>query len=125
MVSDELTRLSPADLGTFGQVVLSAFRRHAVASPLVRLPTDDLVYAFNLIRIPTTDDSTAARALIEANRAIYDRVHAMGGTLHPVSAFPMSPDDWRDHFGPAWKCLRDAKERFDPRHVLTTGYEVF
>ena len=82
-------------------------------------------YAFNLIRMPTTDDSTAARRLVAANRAIYDRVHAAGGTLHPVSVFPMSPDEWRDHFGPAWTRLRDAKERFDPRHVLTPGYEVF
>ena len=62
VVTDELARLSPADLGTFGQVVLSAFRRHAVTSPLVQLPADELVYAFNLIRIPTTDDSPAARA---------------------------------------------------------------
>ena len=73
VVSDKLTRLSPADLGTFGQVVLSAFRRHAVASPLVRLPADDLVYAFNLIRIPTTDDSTAARALIGPTRDLRPR----------------------------------------------------
>ena len=36
VVSDELARLTPADLGTFGQVVLSAFRRHAVTSPLVQ-----------------------------------------------------------------------------------------
>ena len=52
MVSGELARLTPADLGTFGQVVLSAFRRQAVTSPLLRLPADDLCYAFNLVRIP-------------------------------------------------------------------------
>ena len=125
VVADELARATPADLGTFGQVVLSAFRRHAVTTPLVRLPADELVYAFNLIRIPTTDDDTEARRLVEANRAIYERVRAAGGTLHPVSAFPMSRDDWERHFGPAWTRLHDAKERFDPRHVLTPGYAVF
>lgn len=44
VVSGELTKLTPADLGTFGQVVLSAFRRQAVTSPLLRLPADNLVH---------------------------------------------------------------------------------
>jgi hypothetical protein len=125
VVSGELAMLSPADLGPFGQVVLSAFRRQAVTSPLLRLPADHLVYAFNLIRIPTTNDVTEADRLVTANRAIYERVWAAGGTLYPVSAFPMSRDDWRRHFGAAWGQLRDAKQHFDPGHVLTPGYEVF
>jgi FAD/FMN-containing dehydrogenase len=125
VVSGELERLRPADLGTFGQVVLSAFRRPAVASPLVRLPADDLVYAFNLVRLPTTDAVAEADRLVKANRPVYDRVRAAGGTLYPVSAFAMSHDDWRRHFGPAWVRFRDAKQGFDPGHVLTPGYEVF
>jgi cytokinin dehydrogenase len=91
----------------------------------LRLPADDLLYAFNLVRIPTTDAVAEAARLIDANRAIYERVRAAGGTLYPVSALPMSPDDWRRHFGPAWARLRDAKQDFDPGHVLTPGYEVF
>jgi cytokinin dehydrogenase len=125
VVGEELPRLTPADLGTFGQVVLSAFRREAITSPLLRLPEDDLVYAFNLVRIPTTDDAAEARRLVKANRPIYKRVRAAGGTLYPVSAFPMSRDDWRGHFGSSWGRLRDAKRAFDPGHVLTPGYEVF
>jgi FAD/FMN-containing dehydrogenase len=125
VVSDELARLTPADLGPFGQVVLSAFPSQAVTSPLLRLPADKLVYAFNLVRIPTTNDTTEVNRLVMANRAIYERVRAAGGTLYPVSAFPMSRDDWRQHFGAVWGRLRDAKQHFDPRHVLTPGYEVF
>jgi len=37
----------------------------------------------------------------------------------------MSRDDWCRHFGPAWIRFRDAKQTFDPGHVLTPGYEVF
>ena len=105
-VADELTRMTPADLGTFGQIVLSAFRREAVASPLVRLPADELVYVLNLIRFPTTADNAEASRLVDANRAIYERVLAAGGSLYPVSAFPMSPAAWQRHFGPAWNLLR-------------------
>ncbi len=125
VVSGELDRLTPADLGTFGQVVLSAFRRPAATSPLLRLPADNLLYAFNLVRIPTTDSVAEADRLVGANRAIYERIRATGGTLYPVSALPMSRDDWRMHFGSAWAWFRDAKQNFDPGHVLTPGYEVF
>lgn len=110
---------------TLTDYLLSPFRRQAVTSPLLRLPPDDLVYAFNLVRIPTTNAAAEANRLVQANRAIYERVRAGGGTLYPVSAFPMSPDDWREHFGPAWGRLREAKDNFGPGHVLTPGYEVF
>jgi FAD/FMN-containing dehydrogenase len=125
VVSGELKRLTPADLGAFGQVALSAFRRPDATSPLLRLPEDDVVYAFNLIRIPATDAVAEADRLVEANRAIYERVRAAGGTLYPVSAFPMSRDDWRRHFGSAWSWFLGAKQNFDPEHVLTPGYDVF
>lgn len=121
----ELDRLTPADLGTLGQVVISAIRRPAAATPLLQLPADDLLFTFNLVRIPATDAVDEADRLVKANRAIYERVRADGGTLYPVSALPMSRDDWRSHFGSAWPCLRDAKQAFDPEHILTPGYEVF
>lgn len=54
VVGDELARLTPADLGTFGQVALSAFRTQAVTSPLLQLPADNLSYTFNLVRFPTS-----------------------------------------------------------------------
>ena len=125
VVQRELATLTAAHLGTFGQVVLSAFHRQAVSSPLLRLPADNLCYAFNLVRIPTSDDAAEANRLVMANRATDDRIHAAGGTLYPVSAFPMSRDDWRRHFGSAFQRLSDAKKTFDPHHVLTPGYEVF
>jgi cytokinin dehydrogenase len=125
VVSAELDRLTPSDLGQFGQVSLSAFRSRSVTSPMLRLPTDGVCHAVNLVRIPTTDATAEAARLVAANRAAYDRVRAAGGTLYPVSALPMSPDDWRAHFGPVFAQLAAAKRRYDPGHVLTPGYEVF
>ena len=125
VVGYELARLTPADLGTFGQITLTAFRRQAVTTSLLRLPTDDLYYAFNLVRIPTTDSIIEARRLIAANRATYARVRSAGGTLYPVSALPMSRADWRRHFASTFDRLREAKRRFDPDDVLTPGYAIF
>lgn len=126
VASDELARLDPADdLGELGQIVLSPIRSDAITSPLLRTPSGSLCFTFNLIRVPATADISNADRLVEANRAIYERVRNAGGTLYPVSAFPMSSNDWRQHFGPTFDILADAKRKFDPQHVLTPGYEVF
>jgi FAD/FMN-containing dehydrogenase len=67
---------------------------------------------------------TTAR-MVAQNRALYDRIRRAGGVLYPVSAFSMSPDDWKDHFGPSWPRFRQAKQRHDPGNLLTPGYNVF
>jgi FAD/FMN-containing dehydrogenase len=125
VVAGELAELDPADLGPLGQLALSPILRASVTSPLLRLPADRLCYAFNLIRLPPSDDPAGARRLVTANRAVYERVRDAGGTLYPVSAFPMSRADWRDHFGEAFGLLSEAKDDHDPGRVLTPGYEVF
>ncbi len=126
VVNAELAGLEPpADLGPLGQIVLSPIRTSAISSPLFRMPSDELSYTFNLVRIPATDDRRAARRLVEANEATYRRIKAAGGTLYPVSAFSLSRRQWRDHFGPAFGQLKAAKRRFDPENTLTPGYEVF
>jgi FAD/FMN-containing dehydrogenase len=126
VVNAELDALNPAmDLGPFGQVALATIRRSAISSPLLRMPADDLCYAFNLVRIPATDDANEANRLVDANHATYERVKAAGGTLYPVSAFPMSKGEWRDHFGSAFGQLDAAKQQYDPDEILTPGYEIF
>ena len=125
VVAGELDELAPADLGPLGQVAVSPILREVVTSPLLRLPADRLGYGFNLIRFPPSDDPAGARRLVAANRAVYERVREAGGTLYPVSAFPMSGADWRGHFGEAFGQLAEARHEHDPGGVLTPGYEVF
>ena len=123
VVGSELERLGPAaDLGPLGQLTLSPLRRRAISSPLLRLPGDELCWAFNFVRLPAGGD---ARRLVNANAAAYRRIRAAGGTVYPVSALPFSPADWREHFGDAFARLDAAKRRFDPARRLTPGYEVF
>ena len=124
VVGTELATLTPADLGPFGQVVLSAFRRDAFTSPCCSCPP-------TLCVTPSTSSASRRRPTREADRFvrangdIYGRVRDAGGVLYPVSAFSMSRRDWRRHFGTAWNELRRAKRTFDPRNVLTPGYDVF
>jgi cytokinin dehydrogenase len=126
VVSDEVNRTNAAnDLGQFGQIVLSPLKKSAITSPLLRKPSDNLFYAFNFVRIPATADINNANRLVELNKATYQRVRNAGGALYPVSAFPMSGNDWRNHFGSAFGTLQSAKNRYDPSDILTPGYEVF
>ncbi|HEV7652327.1 MAG TPA: FAD-binding protein [Actinophytocola sp.] len=126
VVNGELGRTNPAnDLGMFGQIVLSPLKKSAITSPLLRKPSDNLFYAFNFVRVPATADAANAQRLVTINRGIYDRVRAAGGALYPVSAFPMSKTDWRNHFGSEFGRLDTAKHRYDPSTLLTPGYEVF
>jgi cytokinin dehydrogenase len=105
--------------------VLSPIGTRAIRSPLLRVPAEALLFTFNLVRFPTTDDAGEVSRLVEANRAIYGRVRDAGGTLYPVSALPLSRDGWREHFGPAFARLERVKRRFDPGAILTPGYPIF
>ncbi|MGH2985272.1 MAG: FAD-binding protein [Solirubrobacterales bacterium] len=100
-------------------------RRSRTSTTSLRMPSEDKCYAFNLVRIPATDDASEARQLVDANKAIYDRVKAAGATLYPVSAFPLSEGEWREHFGAAFGQLDAAKQKYDPGKVLTPGYNIF
>ncbi len=63
--------------------------------------------------------------MVAQNRELYEHIRNAGGILYPVGAVPMSPDDWKAHFGPRWSLLREAKRRYDPAHSLTPGYDLF
>jgi FAD/FMN-containing dehydrogenase len=59
------------------------------------------------------------------NRELYDRARAVGGTHYPVGAIPLTPADWRAHYGPRYPEVAQAKAHFDPKHVLTPGQGIF
>lgn len=119
-----LDDLAGTDVGPFGRVTLYPMSTMTVRTPLVRLPDESVVFPFNLIRIPASNDRASAEAMVAQNRWFYDRIRDAGGTLYPVSAMPMSSDDWQRHFGATWQPLHEAMEHYDPANVLTTGYEL-
>jgi len=119
-----LDGLTGADVGPFGRVTCYPMSTTAVRTRQARLPDEPIVFPFNLIRIPASDDPASAERMVAQNRALYDRIRAAGGILYPVSAMPMSSRDWQDHFGPAWQPLRDAMQRYDPANILTPGYDL-
>ena len=108
-----IAELAGEDLGPFGRITFYPLRRDAFRAPLVRMPDEPVIFAFNVVRIPATNETQAIERMVADNRRIYERVRSAGGMLYPVSALPMSPEDWQRHFGPAWPLLRDAKRAHD------------
>ncbi|MGH3697751.1 MAG: FAD-binding protein [Pseudonocardiaceae bacterium] len=124
LVEEILGRLSPAELGESGLVLLYPIRTDRLRAPLTRVPDSELAWLLALLRTGSADDPAGAAAMVEANRVIHDRVLARGGIAYPINSVPMSPADWHVHFGPRWRQLRDAKEEFDPHAVLTPGHDL-
>jgi cytokinin dehydrogenase len=120
-----LAELTDADLGPFGRITYCPMFTSAIRTPLVRMPDEEVVFPFNLIRIPASNDSAQVERMIAQNRVLYERIRDAGGVLYPVSAIPMSPDDWKDHFGLKWRRFEEAARHFDPRSILTPGYDIF
>ena len=120
-----LAGLTNADVGPFGRITYYPILTNACRTPLLRLPDEKVVFPFNVIRIPTSNDAPAMQRMVEQNRALYHRIRSAGGIQYPVGAFPMSRSDWKDHFGSSWTRLADAKRRHDPGNLLTPGYGIF
>ncbi|WP_408891262.1 FAD-binding protein [Myxococcus faecalis] len=123
-VQEVLAQTTDADMGQ-GPILLYPFRASALTTPFLRTPNDRHVFLFSLLRtaIPPTPENVAA--LVQKNRAIVDRLTALGGKIYPVDAVPLSPADWRRHFHPHWERFAHAKRRYDPDHVLTPGQGIF
>jgi cytokinin dehydrogenase len=125
-VSDVMADLTPADMGASGVILLYPLRRAVLTAPLLRVPGEDLVFLFSLLKTAAPDTGAiSADAMISANRALRDRVRHLGGYQYPIGSIPTTPADWRAHFGQTWPLLADARRRYDPRGILTPGQGIF
>jgi cytokinin dehydrogenase len=122
-VGDLLTRLTPADTGQ-GPILFYPVLASRVRQPFFRLPKEQVSFAFNILRTAPPDPVVQA-AMVADNRALYEAAVAVGGTRYASGAIPMTREDWRRHFGGAFRDLERAKRRFDPDGVLTPGAGIF
>jgi FAD/FMN-containing dehydrogenase len=120
-----LDQVTTDGIGPFGQITYYPMTTGAFRTPLLRIPGGSVMFPFNIVRLPATNDQAAIDQMVTQNRAFYDRIRSAGGLLYPVTAMAMSKNDWKTHFGPAYSPLSSAKTKYDPRHIFTPGYEVF
>jgi cytokinin dehydrogenase len=124
LVASVIEDLTPADIGLSGVILLYPIPRRRLRAPLLRVPDEELVFLLTLLRTASPGAADPA-AMVEANRALYRRVQAAGGTQYPVGTIPTTHADWRRHFGPWWPRLAAAKRTYDPAGILAPGQGVF
>jgi FAD/FMN-containing dehydrogenase len=120
-----LAGLTPADVGPGGLVLLYPLQREELHAPLLRMPRDPAPYLLAVLRTCPPEDEATVDRLLTANRVAYEAVRDAGGKQYPVGSIPFSRRDWRDHFGPAWRLLRTARDRYDPDGLLVPGQGIF
>ncbi len=122
-VADVLATTPPPDAG--GVMLLYPVPNELIDRPLVRLPNSPVVFLLAILRAVSPPNDADVQRLLAVNRALYDKARALGGTHYPVGAIPLTPADWRAHYGPRYADVVLAKARFDPKHVLTPGQGIF
>jgi FAD/FMN-containing dehydrogenase len=122
-VDDVLTRMSPADLGS-GMIALCPINTARLRAPLVKVPDEAACFIFDVARFASVGASDPG-VMVADNRELYQRARAIGGTLYPVGAVPLTHEDWRRHYDSVWERLASAKRAYDPSNVLASTYGAF
>jgi cytokinin dehydrogenase len=116
-----------ADIGASGVILLYPLTRGLLRTPLLRVPDEPVVSLLSLLRTAAPDSGGAlpAGTMLGDNRALFLRARDLGGDQYPIGSIPMTTSDWRAHFGARWPFLAAARQRYDPRGILTPGQGIF
>lgn len=121
-IEGALARLTASDLGAFDVAQLFTWQRSAFTRPLFRVPEEPRCVSFTALRYARTP--ALEQQMLAGNRTLHDEAQRIGGTVYPFSAIPRTAPDWRRHYGPQWRALREAKRRYDSRNRLASGPDV-
>ncbi|MFF7981271.1 FAD-binding protein [Streptomyces sp. NPDC007901] len=122
VVTDVLADPAFTDLRENGLVLLYPLLTRTLRAPLFRRPHGEVVLLLALLR---TAAPGAADPMVAANRTAFEYARAKGAVAYPVNALPMSPADWREHYGSQWGTLAEAKSVHDPHGVLGRGHGLW
>jgi hypothetical protein len=126
-VSGVMAGLTEAGIGASGVILLYPLRRSLLRAPLLRVPDEPVIFLFSVLRTAAPDSGGALSAaeLLSANRTLFDQARGRGGYEYPIGSIPVTPADWRQHFGPEFALLAAARHRYDPAGILSPGQGIF
>jgi cytokinin dehydrogenase len=111
-------------LGLWRVEVLPLVTSHFV-QPLHPMPADSLAFTVRLQRRASARNAQDHQAMLNMNKALVERFVPAGAKIYPPFAPPLSSRQWQLHFAAAWPRFAAAKQRYDPRHILTPGAGIF
>ncbi|KST65367.1 FAD-binding protein [Mastigocoleus testarum] len=108
-----------------GPILLYPFLRSKLTRPFIKVPSEEIIYLFSILRTAPSDDPNTVQAMVAANRSLFEQARDQGGKSYRISAFPFSPQDWIEHFARSWNKFRRQKVSLDPKNILTPGQGIF
>jgi FAD/FMN-containing dehydrogenase len=109
----------PPSILVGGHVLLWPAKGTTSRSRLFMRPPGENLLGFGILpAIPSRYWEDAKPMLELASRLAI----AMGGKRYLSGFVEFTPEEWREHFGPMWGTLADAKRRYDPDAVLNPGF---
>ncbi|WET82627.1 FAD-binding protein [Amycolatopsis sp. QT-25] len=123
-VAETLAVTGEPELGATGLILLYPVRNDRLNTPLFSVPPGELSWLFCPLRAGSPHDPLHNARLLELNVELYRKARDLGGKAYPTNALPMSTEDWRVHFGPAWPKLAEAKARYAPGNLLNPGQRL-
>lgn len=123
-VGEIVSNLTLADTGQ-GPVLLYPVATNRLTLPLFRVPDEEVMFLFSILRTAPPDDASAIATMLADNRTFFERNRDNGGYRYATGAIPFSQADWKQHFHPVWGKLVSAKHRYDPDNILTPGQGIF
>lgn len=123
-MSEVVSTLTLADTGN-SPILLYPVKTNRFTLPLFRVPNEQIVFLFAILRTAPPDDETTIARMLDNNRRLFERNRDLNGTRYPVDAIAFSQEDWQQQFGSVWSKLVNAKRRYDPDRVLTPGHGIF
>lgn len=115
-----LAGLTPGDLGPAGLVLVYPLLTRHLATPLLRTPTEEVIFLVAALRFPPPEPATVQK-MIDDNRTWYEAARELGGVAYPIGTIPFTGDDRRHHHGAGHSALPELANRFDPARILGSG----
>jgi hypothetical protein len=120
--SQTIASLDPSLFLPGSLILFYPFVKSRLTRPLLSVPDEETFFLFDILR---TVPHEAVDSVLAENRRLYEQSRDLGGKSYTISAVPMSPHDWREHFRPFWGRLVSQKSKHDPDNVLGPGPGVF
>lgn len=119
-------RDSPTDLAGVTSIECSGLDTRRFQRPLFRVPSEERMFAVWLLRTAFADSGPSLQSQLDANAKLLERALALGAKRYPPYGGIASPADWQHHYGgPLYRRFAAAKQRYDPKRVLTPGPNIF
>lgn len=91
--------------------------------PFFRVPNESIVFACHILSISPLFHNN--NSFFTHKQQLFEQVRRLGGTHYSSNTMPLSPEEWREHFGPVWPLLSAAKQRYDPHFLLSPEQNIF